>query len=115
MNRRHIDRYVYRDSARYHRTTVPVRHRVRSGRAYWYSGPKRDQIERAARIRIRPIRMQPPRAGVVARVRVEAGRVHERVAAPRDRVITRSRREAFQARPAVRDRNTREREERRDV
>lgn len=103
MNRRHIDRYVYRDSARYHRTTAPVRHRVRSGSAYWYSGPRRDQIERAAKIRIRPIRLQPPRAGVVASVRVEAGRVHRtRVAAPRDRVITRSRREALRARPAVR-------------
>jgi hypothetical protein len=103
MNRQHIDRYVYRDSSRYYRTTTPVRHRFRSGRAYWYSGPRRDQIEREGRIQIRPVRMQPPRAGVVVRVRLEAGRVHtERVAAPRDRVITRSRREAFRARPATR-------------
>lgn len=114
MNRRHIDRYVYRDSARYYQTTAPVRHRVQSGRTYWYSGPRRDQIEREAKIRIRPIRLQPPNAGVVVRLRVEAGRVHrERVAAPRDRVITRSRRDAFRARPASRDRNLREHQERR--
>jgi hypothetical protein len=118
LNRRHIDRYIHRDSSRYYGRTAPVRHRFRSGRAYWYSGPRRHQIEREAKIRIRPLRLQPPRAGVVVRVRVQAGRIHqERVAAPRDRVITRSRREAVRARPVVRDRNVRQREQqrRRDV
>jgi hypothetical protein len=122
MNRPNIDRYVYRDAPRYYRTTAPVRHRVRSGRAYWYSGPRRQQIESAARIRIQPIRLRPPRAGVVARVRVDRGRVYrERVAPPRDRAITQSRRNlpppsqrrpANRASPEVRKRNVWDREER---
>jgi hypothetical protein len=93
IHRPQINRYVVRSSPHYYRTTSPVRHRVRSGRAYWYSGPRRDQVERVTRVRLRPVRLRPPRAGVVARVRVRGGQVREeRVAPPRSRMITRSRR-----------------------
>ncbi|HKE13755.1 MAG TPA: DUF6600 domain-containing protein, partial [Kofleriaceae bacterium] len=93
IGHRGIRRYLVRDARRYYRVTAPVRYRVRSGRAYWYSGPRREQVERVGRIHVRPIRVQAPRAGVVARIRVQNGRVHqERVAPPRRHVITTSRR-----------------------
>ncbi len=53
MHRRHVHRYLVRDARRYYRSTTPVRHRVRSGRAYWYSGPRRDQVERVGRVKVR--------------------------------------------------------------
>src|SRR6266545_749266 len=92
IHRPHIHRYVVRRDPRVYRITVPVRHKVRSGRAYWYSGPRRDEVERVGGIRVRPIRFRPPRAGVVARVRVQGGQVRqERVAPARRREITQSR------------------------
>ncbi|HTE55920.1 MAG TPA: DUF6600 domain-containing protein [Kofleriaceae bacterium] len=94
LNRRDIRRYVIRNPGRYYRSTRPVRYRVRSGRSYWFSGPRGASFERAARFKVRPIRVRPPRAGIVARVRLQGGRVHnERIARPRHREITQSRRE----------------------
>ncbi len=119
LHRRHVHRYLVRDARRYYRSTTPVRHRVRSGRAYWYSGPRRADVERVGRVRVRPVRLRPPRAGVVARVRVRGNSVRqERVAAPRRRVITQSRRElpaSRRQRPDVRRQDVRDRPDRRDV
>ncbi len=95
IHRPHIHRYVHRSHPRYYRATSPVRHRIRSGRASWYFGPKRVEVERVGRIRVRPIRFRPPRAGVVTRVRFDGGRVRtERVTRARSRRISGSRHSA---------------------
>ena len=92
IHRPHIHRYVVRPHSRYYRATVPVRHRIRSGRASWYFGPKRVDVERVGRIRVRPYRFRPPRAGVVTRVRFDGGRFRtERVTRARSRRISGSR------------------------
>ncbi|HKE13655.1 MAG TPA: DUF6600 domain-containing protein, partial [Kofleriaceae bacterium] len=74
IGRPHIQRYWVRSSPRiWHRTAwahSPVRH----GRARWFGGPRPEQIERVTRTRVPRVHIVPPRAGVLARLRIQGDR-----------------------------------------
>ena len=66
------------------RATAPVRREVRAGEALWYAGPPAGTRH--------PLHVAPPRAGEVARLRVDGGPARlERVPAPERHPVLRPR------------------------
>jgi hypothetical protein len=70
FRRRAIGRHLVAPSRRAFDTTAPIHRAVRAGRTYWFAGPDRARVEAATGSRVQPIRVAPPRPGIVSRMNV---------------------------------------------